>query len=299
LVFCGPSGTGKSFLAAGLVSHEQDKETTFTTGADFARNFAHAIDTKSVPELRAKLIETPQLIIDDLESLGRRQAAQLELSIILDERQDAALPTIVICRQPPGLISSLCDRLISRLSAGLIASFQHPGLTSRRLLIKAFADLLHIDIDGPARQKLAEESPRASLHSALQLRHALVQLASETDGPLDESAVATFLAQFVKSRTPTLSSISNLVSHYFRLKVSDLRGPKRQQQVVRARGLAMYLARKYTNKSLAQLGDYFGGRDHTTVLHACRKTERLANSDRATQQALDDLHQQLTESDSA
>ena len=90
-----------------------------------------------------------------------------------------------------------------------------------------------------------------------------------------------------------MNLITRQVSKYFQMHVADLKGPTRQQRVVRARGVAMFLARQWTGKSLEQVGRHYGNRDHTTVLHACRKTEELMATDPAIRQAIDDLNKWL------
>jgi chromosomal replication initiator protein len=106
--------------------------------------------------------------------------------------------------------------------------------------------------------------------------------------------VAQFLGSQNDLRKPQLRSITKQVCRYFSLKAAELRGPARQQRVVRARGVAMLLARQLTNKSLDQVGRHFGNRDHSTVLHACQKTQSLIQTDPAIRRAVEELTLQLS-----
>ncbi len=105
--------------------------------------------------------------------------------------------------------------------------------------------------------------------------------------------VKRFLSDDATTRRPTLRLINEKVCKYFSISSPELRGPSRRRNVVRARGVAMYLAWNLTGKSLGQVGAYYGKRDHTTVLHACRKTESLRQNDPAIAQAIDHVNQQL------
>ena len=113
------------------------------------------------------------------------------------------------------------------------------------------------------------------------------------ESPIDLDAVRLFLREQALQHQITLRAISAKAAKYFSVTTRQLRGPSRTSQVVRARGVAMLLARNLTDKSLEVIGDYFGGRDHTTVLHACRKTESLRHTNPAIAKALDELWEQL------
>ena len=99
------------------------------------------------------------------------------------------------------------------------------------------------------------------------------------EAPLDEALIRKYLASRQSPRQPSLQAIASQTARYYALRVTDLKSSSRRCAVVAARDIAMYLARQMTAKSLKQIGDYFGGRDHTTVLHGCRKTEHLLQSD--------------------
>jgi chromosomal replication initiator protein len=101
------------------------------------------------------------------------------------------------------------------------------------------------------------------------------------------------VAARVVAKLPSLRDIACLTAKYFGLKLSDLKSPLRRQPLVTARGVAMYLARQLTDKSLEQIGAFFGGRDHTTVINGCRRTEEMLNRDRSTRQAIAELKKLL------
>ncbi len=117
--------------------------------------------------------------------------------------------------------------------------------------------------------------------------------ARAADQPVGLQWVQEFVARQSTANMPTLRDIASLTAKYFGLRLTDLKSPLRRQALVAGRGVAMYLSRQLTNKSLEQIGAFFGGRDHTTVLHGCRRTEKLLRRDRGTRQAITDLRKLL------
>jgi chromosomal replication initiator protein len=114
--------------------------------------------------------------------------------------------------------------------------------------------------------------------------------------PLTEEAIRSAVDKIGRGGEVSMSAITRCVARYYRLKTAELRSGSRKKQIVRARSLAMHLARRFTSKSMHQIGEYFGGRDHTTVLHAIRKTESLMHQDADLQRAADDVAEKLSES---
>ena len=112
--------------------------------------------------------------------------------------------------------------------------------------------------------------------------------------PIELDEIRLFWKDQAHDRQPTLRLITGKVAKHFSVTIPQLRGPSRRSHVVRARGVAMLLARNLTGTSLETVGEYFGDRDHTTVLHACRKTESLRHTDPAISQAMDELWEQLS-----
>jgi chromosomal replication initiator protein len=111
------------------------------------------------------------------------------------------------------------------------------------------------------------------------------------DAEPNEDAIAAAMLVVSQRQEISLAAISNTVAKYFRLKIADLKSSSRKQNLVRARSLSMFMARQMTSKSMHQIGEYFGGRDHTTVLHAIRKTEALLESDTDLQRAAEDVRE--------
>lgn len=295
LVLFGPTGTGKSHLARGLIQRWKQQhprvKTISITGADFARAYAEAVDTDSVSELRTKYRAAQVFFLDNLHELSGKRAAQEELIHTIDGLLEHQRLMVLTSQQSPAEMHALTPGLTSRLCAGLLVPLAEPGLSARNEILKRLAAIHELNVDDEAIGLLAERFAAC----VLELNNTVVQLkiSNGDTQTLDAAAVKRFLAQRQPSHHPTLRAITSRVSRYFQLKISDLKSPTRRQGVLRARGIAMYLARQLTDKSLQEVGQHFGGRDHTTVINALKKTESLLQSDPATRQAVDELMNKL------
>ena len=303
VVFHGPSGTGKTFLTRGLVQLWSARHTrrlaVVTTGADFARDYANAVDTDSVSDFRRPLRSAALLLIDDLEKLAEKAAAQQELVNTLDALLDSGSQVLVTLKQAPLEAAGLVPALASRLSGGLTVPMSAPGPEARRVILQQLLAMHNLELTEQALISILEGSHGSarspSDFAALQQIVLRLAISGKKRGRvIDEAAVQQVLAAQQPVGEIPLKSIVQQVSKHFRVRVSELKGPQRQQRVVRARGVAMLLARQLTELSLQQVGRHFGNRDHTTVLHACRKTESLMASDPAIRQAVQELTSKLT-----
>lgn len=282
VVFYGSAGMGKSLIARGLyertVSQRGAKRVSLMTGADFARAHADASDTDAVEDFLQRFAGVELFILDDLEDLAGKGAAQRTLMTLLDHFENSGAFVVVTCDRSPLESNQLEPRLASILSAGLSAPLEPPGLAARRTIFSRLAENRRITLDDATIDLLAQRVTGTVLYM-----HSLVaRLESESNErecAIDAQLVQTFLEEQQASQRPTLASITNAVAKYFNVKSPDLRSASRRQSIVRARGVAIYLARKHLGESLERIGQQFGGRDHTTILHALRTTESQLTTD--------------------
>jgi chromosomal replication initiator protein len=301
LVLYGPSGSGKSHIAQGLAaewkSRNRRDHVVCTTGADFARELADAIETQAVEEFRTKYRKASLLVFEDLGQLAVRQSGKLNAQEELVHTMDAAAANggwvVVTASAAPAELSGILPVLQSRLTAGLTVPLTIPGVEARTAILQQLAIQRDIELPDPLAHMLAE----GISGSAPQLAGALSQLdmlVRIDGGAIDAPTVQKYLAgRRGGPQQPSLRDIALATAHHFSLKLSELRSPVRQRAVVTARGVAIYIARRLTNESLDQIGRYFGGRDHTTVLHSCRKTESLLETDGLVRASVEQLCDQL------
>jgi chromosomal replication initiator protein len=295
LVLYGPSGVGKSTLAHLLAdlwqrAHSGAANVLRTTAADLARALAHAAETSSVADLRTRYQRCDLLLIDDVHRLADRPAAQQFLTTTFDALVRRGVLVIATCRHLPGETASLLPLLASRLSAGLIVPLVPPAAAAREEIVRQLADQLDFRLSADATARLVgAHRKRPAATTVPQLRHALMQLSS-AENHASPNAQPDGNPSCHKA---LFRQIAAAVARHFEVTIGDLKGPSRRQHVVEARSTAMYLCRTLTDASLAEVGRHFGGRDHTTVIHACQKINDLARRELSFARTLTDLATQI------
>jgi chromosomal replication initiator protein len=295
LVFYGPAGTGKSHLARGLADVwkiDFRRSVLYVLASDFARELTDALETNALQEFRTRFRGPALLVVEDIHLLCDRPGAQQELLNTLDAQAEAGNRVIVTTNCAPALLPDFLPGLRSRLMAGLTVPLSPPQYATRVNVLRELAELRGI----PLSDAVVEVLAKTMQATVPELFGALVQLemAAQTEG----APIGVPLArQYVKARqtaqSPQLREIARLTARHFSLKLRDLKSTSRRQVVVRARGVAMYLARVLTQNSLEEIGRYFGGRDHTTVLYGCRKTEELLEHEPAIHEAVMTIQRQF------
>jgi chromosomal replication initiator protein len=294
LVLWGPPGTGKSHIARGIVQHwrSQDRHVVYTSGADFARALAEAVEGKSTAGWSAKQRDTSLFVLEEIAQLSGKRAALLELLHTMDAVQRQQGQVVLTSRLSPDRLPGMPTALAARLVGGLVLQLMPPSAAVRLALVERFADARRVAIPPAAARSLTD----GLVGTAPELFGALTELSLQCnlDGdPITPERVRAFLADRRGALRPTVRSIAMLSAKYFNLKLAELTSPTRRRAVVQARNVAIYLARQLAGKSLVQLGDYFGGRDHTTILHGYRTIEARSRTDPTVRQALSELRKMI------
>jgi chromosomal replication initiator protein len=290
----GPSGTGKSHLAQGLAAAWKARHRRLRmqciTAVDFARELAEAIESQGVEDFRAKYRQAALAVFEDLGELGQKRSeklsAQEELIHTLDALVQRGSWVIVTCAKSPAELHDILPALQSRLMAGLTVPLAPPETAARLTILERVARERQFHLPKSAAQFLAE----GFYGTVPELLGALTQLevpARREGKSLDLRTVRRFLDEKKRAGAPEIPQIAAAVAKHFGLKLSELRSPSRRRAVVNARAVAIHLARKITRASLDQIGRYFGGRDHTTMMHSCRKIEELLRDEPAFRQEIE------------
>jgi chromosomal replication initiator protein len=295
LFLYGRVGLGKTHLmqavAHTVLSRELDARIMYISGEKFTTQLISAIQTKSTPSFRSRFRTADILLVDDIHFIAGKESTQEEFFHTFNSLYDAHKQIIVSSDRPPKEIPGLEERLISRFAWGLVADLQPPDFETRVAILKKKMERETVVVPDDVVYFIASKikSNIRELEGALIRVVAYSQL---TGTVVDMRTVeGEILRDALKEEVGNVSidRIQKSVCDYFKLKVSDLRAKNRSKSIAYPRQIAMYLVRSMTDHSLPEIGAYFGGRGHATVIHACNKIERLLVINGKLQQVVEDV----------
>lgn len=286
----GPPGSGKSHLTVALVAEavrgRSELTATVVPAADFA-SISGPEDEKTRAEFRAADL----LVIEDIQHLP--PSAFEWVTRLLDFRQARRRPTLVTALRGPGCLPQLSARLASRLCAGLVVGLRPLSLDSRRIFLTQMVARRKLNLPSDVIESLAENLGGSArrLEGGLTRVATLMSLRGKSPSSIELQAA---FGEDADSRRLTIEGIVERVGRQFRVDPIRLQARDRSRHVLWPRQVGMYLARKLAQLSLQEIGEYFGGRDHSTVLHACRRVEDSMRTDPLASGAVSQLQVDLT-----
>lgn len=290
----GSSGLGKTHLlqatCAELAERHPGAQITYVSCETFVNDFVRAIETAQLPQFRDRARQAHALVIDDIQFLANRESSQEELFHTFNVLYQNGKQIILSADAPPSQIPTLEDRLVSRFNWGLVTQIDPPNRETRQAILHKKARLRSYEIPDELLDYIA-----SCVESNVRLLEgALTKLISETQiagKPMTLDTAREVLANFDPRPPQTLqvSDILEAVSTHFSVRLTELIGRKRSRSISYPRQIAMYLARKLTPLSLEEIGAHFGGRDHSTVLHAERVIAATRQNNEETSRTLAQL----------
>lgn len=285
VLFYGGSGLGKTHLmqAIGNYIHqnnEEDLKIGYLSAEDFTNDFTSSLSSKKPNEFKNKYRNLDVLLLDDIHFLQNKTGIQEELFHTFDALSQKKAQMVFTCDRPIREIKNMADRLVSRLSKGLSIDLTVPDYETRVAILQKKTELYNKHLDSEIIDFIAKniETNVRDLEAALNKVIGLEELMGQK---ITLENVKSHLKDLIGTGTENISLdvIQKVVADNYQISISDIKGKKRDKKFVTPRHIAMYISRTLTEISFTELGNEFGGRDHTTVMNACENVEEQIKVD--------------------
>jgi len=299
LFIYGGVGLGKTHLmhAVGnaLVEKNPNAKVVYLHSERFVADMVKALQLNAINDFKRYYRSVDALLIDDIQFFAGKERSQEEFFHTFNALLEGGQQIILTCDRYPKEINGLEERLKSRFGWGLTVAIEPPELETRVAILMKKADQANMLLPNDAAFFIAQRirSNVRELEGALKRVIANAHFTGrDIDVPLVREALKDLLA--LQDKQVSIDNIQRVVAEYYKIKISDVLSKRRSRSVARPRQVAMSLAKELTNHSLPEIGDAFGGRDHTTVLHACRKIKELREEDADMREDWKNLQRSLT-----
>jgi chromosomal replication initiator protein len=299
LFIYGGVGLGKTHLMQAIghvvLKSQPNARVHYCSAEAFMNEMIMAIRQGTSHEFRTKYRNVDLLLIDDIQFLAGKESTQEEFFHTFNALHGANRQIVVTSDRPPKEIPTLEDRLVSRFEWGLITDIQQPDYETRLAILRKKVERENISIPDEVLGLIAD-SVKSNIRELEGIMVKLLVHASVYKKEITMETAQDVLKDFIKS-TPKKTSISliqKVVSQHYRVPVESMRSKVRTARLAFPRQVAIFLARDLTSASLAQIGQRFGGRDHTTVIHACQKITELVERDVALRSTISQLRKELS-----
>ncbi|MGX1902470.1 chromosomal replication initiator protein DnaA [Thermolongibacillus altinsuensis] len=299
LFIYGGVGLGKTHLMHAIghyvLEHNPSAKVVYLSSEKFTNEFINAIRDNRADDFRNKYRNVDVLLIDDIQFLAGKEQTQEEFFHTFNTLHEESKQIVISSDRPPKEIPTLEDRLRSRFEWGLITDITPPDLETRIAILRKKAKAEGFDIPNEVMLYIANQidSNIRELEGAL-IR--VVAYSSLINKEINADLAAEALKDIIPSSKPkviTIQDIQRVVGQHFNVKLEDFKAKKRTKSVAFPRQIAMYLSRELTDCSLPKIGEEFGGRDHTTVIHAHEKISKLLQTDVQLQKQIKEIQEKL------
>ena len=281
-------------IANNMLRHNPNAKIKYVTSETFTNDYINSIKNNNQEQFRREYRDLDALLVDDVQFFSNKEGTQLEFFNTFNSLHDNNKQIVLTADRNPKQIPDLTDRLVSRFVWGVPVEITSPDLETRTAILRSKAEEEQINVPNDVLSFIASkvdtnvrelESALLRVRVAAQLHHApiTIELANETLKGMEAADEAVISIDLIQKK----------VAAYYNIRQSDIVGKKRVKQIVFPRQIAMYLARELTESSLPKIGKEFGGKDHTTVLHAIDKIEKQLAEDDNLQDDIRNLRMEL------
>ncbi|MFA9458362.1 chromosomal replication initiator protein DnaA [Halalkalibacter sp. AB-rgal2] len=295
LFIYGGVGLGKTHLMHAIghyvIDHNPNAKVVYLSSEKFTNEFINSIRDNKAVHFRNKYRNVDVLLIDDIQFLAGKEQTQEEFFHTFNALHEESKQIVISSDRPPKEIPTLEDRLRSRFEWGLITDITPPDLETRIAILRKKAKAENLDIPNEVMLYIANQIDT----NIRELEGALIRVvaySSLINQDMNADLAAEALKDIIPNSKPrilTITDIQRLVGEHYNVKLEDFKAKKRTKSVAFPRQIAMYLSRELTDSSLPKIGSEFGGRDHTTVIHAHEKITNLLDSDQELQTKVQEL----------
>ena len=301
LFLYGETGLGKTHLMHAVAHHALNRNPscriTYVSCEKFTNEFIRAIQENTLTKFRSRYRSVDYLLIDDIQFLAGKERIQEEFFHTFNDIYDAQRQIFLTSDRPAGDIDKIESRLLSRFQWGLVTDIQSPDWETRVAILTQKADAMGIKIDPEIIEFLAKSIAR----NVRRMEGALTRVAGYvglTRRKADLETVQRLLRDILREENLsriTIETIQKKVVDYYHLRMADMLSRRRPANIAFPRQVAMYLSRILTEHSLQEIGSAFGGRDHGTVIHACKTVENMMDQDDSIKYAVEYLNEELSQ----
>nr|WP_240354954.1 chromosomal replication initiator protein DnaA [Pectobacterium brasiliense] len=280
LFLYGGTGLGKTHLlhavGNGIIARKPNAKVVYMHSERFVQDMVKALQNNAIEEFKRYYRSVDALLIDDIQFFANKERSQEEFFHTFNALLEGNQQIILTSDRYPKEINGVEDRLKSRFGWGLTVAIEPPELETRVAILMKKADENDIRLPGEVAFFIAKRL-RSNVRELEGALNRVIANANFTGRSITIDFVREALRDLLalQEKLVTIDNIQKTVAEYYKIKIADLLSKRRSRSVARPRQMAMALAKELTNHSLPEIGDAFGGRDHTTVLHACRKIEQL------------------------